>query len=75
MPKYLDLRGTPCPVNFVRCCLAIEKLNNDQILQVDLDKGEPEDMVFSGLREAGFKVEITLKKPDWVRLTITSDAS
>ena len=74
MPKYLDLRGTPCPVNFVRCCLAIEKLNHDQILQVDLDRGEPEAMVIPGLREAGHYVEIILEEENWLRLKVQCGA-
>ena len=36
--KKLDLRGTPCPVNFVRCRLAIEKLEIDEKLEDDISK-------------------------------------
>ena len=69
--KQIDLRGTPCPANFVRCRLALEKLEPLSFLQVDLDQGEPELMVISGLREAGHHVEILFKERTWLRLMVT----
>ena len=71
MCKYLDLRGTPCPTNFIRCCLALEELSPDDSLQVDLDRGEPEVMVISGLREAGHGVEIISQEPTYLSLLVT----
>ena len=56
--KYLDLRGTPCPLNFIRCSLAIENLQPNQILKVDIDKGEPEEEVISGLLNLGHSIHI-----------------
>ena len=38
----LDLRGTACPVNFIRTRLALETIEPGAWLQVDLDAGEPE---------------------------------
>jgi TusA-related sulfurtransferase len=52
----LDLRGTPCPLNFIRTRLALEKLPPGGWLQVDLDRGEPEVMVSSGLAGDGHTV-------------------
>ena len=66
----LDLRGTPCPLNFIRTKLALEKLSAGEWLQVDLDAGEPEEMVASGLREAGFRVELESLEAGAVRLLI-----
>ncbi|MHA3960355.1 sulfurtransferase TusA family protein [Synechococcus sp. LTW-G] len=66
----LDLRGTPCPLNFIRTKLALEKLSAGEWLQVDLDAGEPEAMVASGLREAGHRVELEALEPGAVRLLI-----
>lgn len=54
----LNLRGTPCPLNFIRSKLALEKLEPGSWLQVDLDAGEPEQLVAAGLREAGHRVEL-----------------
>ena len=67
---YIDLRGTPCPVNFIRCRLAIEKLSPSDSLEIDLDKGEPEDMVIHGLQEEGHFVEIVHNDSTWVRLMV-----
>ena len=70
MYKYIDLRGTPCPVNYVRCRLEIERLKDDQTLQVDLDRGEPEIMVFSSLKEEGHSIQILLEESDWIRFIV-----
>ena len=66
----LDLRGTPCPTNFIRCRLALEAMRPGQQLQVDLDRGEPEEMVIPGLTRAGHQVEVTDESKDWVRLQV-----
>lgn len=54
--ETLDLRGTPCPLNFIRTKLALEKLEPGTCLQVDLDAGEPEQMVSEGLRGEGHSI-------------------
>jgi TusA-related sulfurtransferase len=53
----LDLRGTPCPLNFIRSRLALETIAAGEWLQLDLDAGEPELMVAEGLRQEGHRVE------------------
>lgn len=74
--QCLDLRGTPCPVNFVRTRLALEKLPTGAWLQVDLDAGAPEAMVSEGLREDGHEV-LASKPADGVgaRLLIRRDGA
>ena len=52
--KYLDLKSVACPLNVVKIKLALEKLSKNEQLIVELDKGEPEEMVFSSLKEMGF---------------------
>ncbi len=69
--QYIDLRGTPCPVNFIRCKLALEDLESEQNLLVDIDRGEPEFMVIPGLTKEGHKVEIVLEETKWMRLKVT----
>jgi len=56
--RCLDLRGTPCPLNFIRSKLALETVAPGAWLQVDLDAGEPEQLVAAGLREAGHRVDV-----------------
>ena len=75
MSEYLDLRGTPCPVNFVRCCLALEELNDDNFLQVDLDRGEPEETVISGLRKEGYDIQIIHIDFNWIRFIVKTNGS
>ncbi len=53
---HLDLRGTPCPLNYVRARLALETLPVGSWLQVDLDPGEPEETVSESLRGEGHQV-------------------
>jgi TusA-related sulfurtransferase len=67
----LDLRGTPCPLNYVRSKLALERLAAGEVLQVDLDAGEPEQMVVMGLRGDGHTVDVhSLETSGAVRLWI-----
>ena len=70
---YLDLRGFVCPVNFVKCCLALENLPSNDILKVDIDIGEAEISVIEGLKEKGYKVNILYKDLKKVTLIISSE--
>ncbi len=70
---YLDLCGFACPINFVKCCLALENLSFNQVLQVDLDIGEAETSVIDGLQEKGYSVKILNKDSKKVTLKITSE--
>jgi len=51
--KHLDLKSVPCPLNVVKIKLALEKLSKNEELIVELDKGEPEEMVLNNLKEMG----------------------
>ena len=51
--KQLDLKSVPCPLNVVKIKLALEKLPKNEQLIVELDKGEPEEMVLKNLKEMG----------------------
>ncbi|MUG97851.1 sulfurtransferase TusA family protein [Scytonema sp. UIC 10036] len=53
----LDLRGTPCPINFVRTKLRLEQMQPGHLLEVWLDPGEPIEQVPDSLTMAGFQVE------------------
>ena len=70
---YLDLCGLSCPVNFVKCCLVLENLSSNQVLKVDLDKGEAETSVIDGLKEKGYKVKILNKNSKKVSLIISCE--
>ena len=70
---YLDLIGLVCPLNFVKCCLALENLSSNQMLKVDLDIGEAETSVIDGLKEKGYKVKILNKDSKIVTLIVSSE--
>lgn len=53
----LDLRGTPCPLNFVRTKLKLEKMAPGAVLEVWLDPGEPIEQVPDSLRMEGYAIE------------------
>ena len=70
---YLDLRGLVCPVNFVKCCLALENLSINEVLKVDLDIGEAETSVIEGLKDKGYKINILKKDSQMISLIISSE--
>ena len=70
---YLDLCGFVCPVNFVKCCIALENLSLNQVLKVDLDLGEAETSVTDGLKEKGYNVRIFNRDSSKVTLIISSE--
>jgi TusA-related sulfurtransferase len=53
----LDLRGTPCPINFVRTKLKLEQMEAGSLLEVWLDPGEPIEQVPNSLTMSGYEVE------------------
>lgn len=53
----LDLRGTPCPINFVRTKLRLQQMQPGELLEVWLDPGEPIEQVPDSLTMAGYKIE------------------
>tara|TARA_B100000963_G_scaffold335665_1_gene329996 strand:- start:57 stop:293 length:237 start_codon:yes stop_codon:yes gene_type:complete len=68
--NWIDLKSVPCPLNVVRCKLALEKLSKKDNLFVDLDKGEPEVMVKETLESMGYKLEIVKSEKDWIRFKV-----
>ncbi|MGB6300305.1 MAG: sulfurtransferase TusA family protein [Rivularia sp. (in: cyanobacteria)] len=53
----LDLRGTPCPINFVRTKLRLQQMQPGELLEVWLDPGEPIEQVPDSLTMHGYKIE------------------
>ena len=73
--NFIDLKSVPCPLNVVKCKLALEKIPKEDNLVVDLDKGEPEIMVKKTLESMGYKLEIVKSGKDWIRLKIKYEFS
>ena len=66
----LDLKNIPCPLNVVKCKLALEKLSLGDTLIIELDKGEPEEMVFKVLDQLGYRIEILIDETSWIRISV-----
>ena len=73
--NFIDLKSVPCPLNVVKCKLALEKIPKKDNLIVDLDKGEPEIMVKETLERMGYKLEIVESGKDWIRFKIKYEFS
>ena len=66
----LDLKKIPCPLNVVKCKLALEKLSMQDVLIIELDKGEPEEMVFKTLDQLGYRIKILIDEKSWIRISV-----
>ena len=73
--NFIDLKSLPCPLNVVKCKLALEKLPKKDTLFVDIDKGEPEIMVKKTLEDMGYKLNIVKSEKDWIRFKVTYEFS
>ena len=61
--KILDLKGTPCPINYVKTKLFLENLRSGDILEVLLDEGEPIQNVPKSLESDGHII-VSIDKQD-----------
>lgn len=57
----LDLRGVPCPLNLVKAKLAIEKVAVGDILEIQIDDGEPIQNLPVSLGRQGQEIVETTK--------------
>ncbi len=73
--SFIDLKSIPCPLNVVKCKLALEKISKEDILYVDLDKGEPEVMVKKTLENMGYKLDIVKSENGWIRFKVKYEFS
>jgi len=71
--KHLDLKSVPCPLNVVKIKLALEKLSKNEQLVVELDKGEPEEMVLKNLKEMGFLYEQINEYEKFLKIKILNE--
>lgn len=72
--ETLDLRGTPCPLNFVRTKLRLQQLPPQQPLEVWLDAGEPIEQVPDSLRMSGYDVLGIEPRQDYFALQVQRPA-
>ena len=53
---FLDITDVVCPITFVKIKVALEELDDGQILEVHLNAGEPIQNVPRSLKDEGHKV-------------------
>lgn len=70
----LDLRGTPCPINFVRTKLKLEQLPPGSLLEVWLDPGEPIEQVPHSLTMEGYQIEALDDRSEFFALQVRRPA-
>ena len=71
--KHLDLKSVPCPLNVVKMKLAIEKLYKNEELIIELDKGEPEEMVLKNLKEMGYLFKQIKENENFIKIKILNE--
>ncbi|MFB8788574.1 MAG: sulfurtransferase TusA family protein [Potamolinea sp.] len=66
----LDLRGTPCPINFVRTKLRLEQMSPGALLEVWLDAGEPIEQVPDSLAMEGYLIEEVAERTNYFAIKV-----
>ena len=66
----LDLRGTPCPINFVRTKLRLQQMPPGSLLEVWLDPGEPIEQVPDSLVMEGYELESIEERREFFALLV-----
>ena len=68
--NLLDLRGTPCPINFIRSKLQLEKMPTGELLEILLDAGEPIEQVPNSLIMEGYTIESQENQGEFYTLSV-----
>lgn len=68
--ESLDLRGTPCPLNFVRSKLKLQRMSDGDRLEILLDEGEPIEQVPDSLKLEGYLIEAMEKRDGFFSLMV-----
>ena len=68
--KSIDLHGVPCPMNFVKTKVALEKISSGQLLEVWIDDGKPVDNLPGSVKAEGHSIVEQKKIDDYWAVTI-----
>jgi TusA-related sulfurtransferase len=66
----VNLRGIPCPLNLVRAKLAMEKAAIGDILEIEIDDGEPIQNLPASLGRQGQEILETVKLDNYFCLKV-----
>ena len=61
---YVDITDVVCPITFVKVKVALEELEEGQILEVRMNEGEPIQNVPRSLKDEGHQVIQVLNNED-----------
>ncbi|HBQ86882.1 MAG TPA: sulfurtransferase TusA family protein [Syntrophomonas sp.] len=61
---FVDICDVVCPITFVKAKVAIEELENGQVLEVRMNEGEPIQNVPRSLKDEGHKVTRVINNND-----------
>jgi len=70
----IDLRGTPCPLNFIRTRLKLEQMQPGTVLEVWLDPGEPIEQVPNSLKMEGYVINEIVPDQEFFKLKVLRPA-
>jgi len=68
--QYINLKGVPCPLNFVKTKLKLETMGTGEVLEVELDDGEPITNVTASVKEEGHQILKVEKADEYWKLLI-----
>ncbi len=68
--QYINLKGVPCPLNFVKTKLKLEAMEAGEVLEVELDDGEPIINVTASVKEEGQRILKVEKVGEYWKLLI-----
>ncbi|MDP6685509.1 MAG: sulfurtransferase TusA family protein, partial [Candidatus Omnitrophota bacterium] len=66
----LDLKGTPCPINYVKAKLFLENIDQGDIVDIFLDEGEPIQNVSMSLKNDGHQILEKEKQNGFYKLVV-----
>ncbi|MFB3883391.1 MAG: sulfurtransferase TusA family protein [Armatimonadota bacterium] len=68
--QQIDLRGTPCPMNWVKSKLRLEQMKPGELLEIILDDGDPMRNVPGSVRAEGHRIVEAGPLADGFRLLV-----
>lgn len=68
--QYINLKGVPCPLNFVKTKLKLETMSTGEVLEVELDDGEPITNVTASVKEEEHQILKVEKVDEYWKLLI-----
>jgi sulfite reductase (ferredoxin) len=69
-PRFKDLRGVACPMNFVQTKILLSQMQPGELLEIQLDDGQPVQNVPGSVRNEGHEIIEQVQTGDYWKLII-----